>query len=129
MTQSAITTCNAALDARNVLLNSGKVEIRTGAAADIDAAQTGTILETIVLPNPVFPSAAARAATANAISAITAVSNASAGTKHYVAYNSSDGVERNGSAGISGTDMILSADTWLIGDSVAITSWSTAEAK
>ena len=129
MTQSAITSCNAALTARNALLNGGKVEIRTGTAADIDAAQTGTILETIVLPNPVFPSAAARAASANAITPITAISNAIAGAKHYVAYNSSDGVERNGSAGTSGTDMILNVDNWLIGDSVAITSWSTAEAK
>ena len=129
MTQSAITTCNAALNARNTLLNGGKVEIRTGAAADIDVAQTGTILETITLPNPVFPSASARAASANAISAITVASTATAGTKHYVAYNSSSGVERNGSAGTSGTDMILSADTWTAGDSVTITSWSTAEAK
>lgn len=129
MTQSAITTCNAALNARNVLLNGGKVEIRTGAAADIDAAQTGTILETIVLPNPVFPSASARAALANTITAITAASTATAGTKHYVAYNSSNGVERNGSAGTGGTDMILSADTWNAGDAVSITLWSTAEAK
>ena len=129
MTQSAITTCNAALNARNILLNGGKVEIRTGSAADIDAAQTGTILETIVLPNPVFPSSSARSAIANTITPITAASNASAGTKHYVAYNSSNGVERNGSAGTSGTDMILNVDTWLIGDSVTITSWSTAEAK
>lgn len=129
MTQSAITTCNASLDARNTLLNGGKVEIRTGAAADIDVTQTGTILETIILPNPVFPNASARSAIANVISAITAASNALAGTKHYIAYNSSNGVERNGSVGTSGTDMILSADTWNIGDSVSITSWSTAEAK
>jgi len=129
MTQSAITTCNAALDARNTLLNGGKVEIRTGAAADIDAAQTGSILETIVLPVPVFPGASGRVSSANTIAAITAASTATAGTKHYVAYNSSNGVERNGSAGTSGTDMILSSDTWNAGDTVSITSWSTAEAK
>jgi hypothetical protein len=129
MTQSAITTCNAALNARNALLNSGKVEIRTGTAADIDAAQTGSILETIILPSSVFPNASSRTSSSNTITGITAASTATAGTKHYVAYNSSNGVERNGSAGTSGTDMILSSDTWNAGDSVSITSWSTAEAK
>jgi hypothetical protein len=129
MTQSAITTCNAALNARNTLLNSGKVEIRTGDAADIDSAQTGSILETIILPSTVFPNASSRTSSANAIAAIVAASTATAGNKHYVAYNSSNGVERNGSAGTSGTDMILSSGTWNAGDAVSITSWSTAESK
>ena len=129
MTQSSITTCNAALDARNALLNSGKVEIRTGAVGDIDQSDSGTILETIPLPATAFATASARAASANTITAITATTAAAVGAKHYVAYNSSNGTERNGSAGTSGTDMILSADSWEIGDSITITSWATAEAK
>ena len=129
MTQSSITSCNAALNARNAVLNSGKLEIRTGAAADIDTAQTGSILETIALPVTAFNAAAERAAAALAITPITTLSQATAGTKHYVAYNSSDGIERNGSAGTVGTDMILSSDTWEIGETLSVTSWSTVESK
>lgn len=129
MTQSSITSCNAALDARNSLLNGGKTEIRTGSASDIDTAVAGTLLETIPHQATAFNSASARVSSAILPASITAASTAITGTKHYVSYNSSGGVERNGSAGTSGTDMILNVDTWNAGDTVSITSWSTSEAK
>ena len=40
MPQRSIEECNAALDARNTLLNGGSVEIRTGTPGDIDSSPT-----------------------------------------------------------------------------------------
>jgi hypothetical protein len=129
MSQSSIAECNAALDARNVLLNGGSVEIRTGAAADIDSAPTGTILITLTLPATAFASASARAASMNAVTPVTAAV-ANAGTQvHYVAKTSGAAVSRVGSAGTSGTDMILNTLTWSIGDDVSITNWTTSQPK
>ena len=129
MSQSSIAECNTALDARNILLNGGSVEIRTGAAADIDAAPTGTVRVTLTLPATAFAAAASRVATMNAVTAVTATA-ANAGTEvHYVAKESSGAVSRVGSAGTSGTDMIINTLTWSIGDDVSITNWTTSQAK
>ena len=129
MAQSSIAECDAALDARNAKLNSGTVEIRTGAAADIDAAPTGTIRVTFTLPATAFASASARAASMKAVTAVTAAA-ANAGTQvHYVAKTSGGAVSRVGSAGTSGTDMILNTLTWSIGDDVSITNWTTSQPK
>ncbi len=129
MTQSSISSCNSALNARNAMLDGGRTEIRTGSASDIDLAVTGTLLETIPHQPTAFNLAVGRVSSAILPSSITAVSSATVGTKHYVSYNSSGGVERNGSAGVSGADMILNIDSWSVGDTVSITSWSTSEAK
>lgn len=129
MPQRSIEECNAALDARNALLNGGSVEIRTGAAADIDSAATGTVLVTFALPVTAFGAAAARVANANAIALVTAT-NANAGTQvHYVAKDSLGNVRRNGTAGTSGTGMVLNTLTWSAGDDVSITSWTNSELK
>jgi len=129
MAQSSIAECNAALDARNILLNGGSVEIRTGAAADIDVTPTGTVLVTFTLPAAAFASASARAASMNAVTAVTAAV-ANAGTQvHYVAKTSGGAVSRVGSAGTSGTDMILNTLTWSIGDDVSISNWTTSQPK
>jgi hypothetical protein len=84
MPQRSIEECNAALDARNTLLNTGTVEIRTGAPADIDSAATGTVLVTFTLPATAFGNAANRIATANAITDVTATAANAGGTVHYV---------------------------------------------
>jgi hypothetical protein len=129
MSQSSIAECNAALDARNILLNGGSVEIRTGAAADIDASPTGTIRVVFTLPATAFASASARAASMNAVTAVTATF-ANTGTEvHYVARESGGAVSRVGSAGTSGADMILNTLTWSIGDDVSITNWTTSQPK
>lgn len=129
MAQSSIAECNAALDARNAKLNTGTVEIRTGAAADIDAAPTGTVLITFTLPAAAFATAAARSASINAVTAVTAVAANSGGTVHYVAKESGGNVSRVGTAGTTGTDMILSTLTWSIGDDVSVTNWTTSQPK
>ena len=129
MSQSSITACNAAINARNALLNGGSVEIKTGAAPDIDAAPTGTVMVTYTLLNPAFANASNRTATLNLPASVTATLANTGGAAHYVVKNSSGDIEGNGSAGTSGTDMILNTLTWGIGDDVSITSWNVAQPK
>ncbi len=129
MSQSSIAECNAALDARNAKLNTGTVEIRSGAAADIDSAPTGTVLVTFTLPGTAFGSASARASAMNSVTDVTATVANAGGQVHYVAKESGSAVSRVGSAGTSGTDMIINTLTWSIGDDVSITSWSTSQPK
>jgi hypothetical protein len=129
MSQSSIAACNAGLDARNALFNGGSVEIRSGAAADIDSAPTGTVLVTFTLPNPAFASATNRIATLNAVAAVTASVANAGGQVHYVVKDSGSAVVGNGTAGTSGTDMILNTLTWSVGDDVSISNWTTSQPK
>lgn len=129
MPQRSVAECDAALDARNALANSGSVEIRSGTAADIDSAPTGTVLATFTLGNPAFAAAASRSSSLNLPAAVTASADGTGAPYHYVLKNSGGTVMRNGTAGTSGTDMILSAATWTTGDDVEITAWTTSEGK
>lgn len=129
MSQSSVAECNAALDARNAKLNTGTVEIRTGAAADIDSAPTGTVLITFTLPSTAFNPAASRQASIYAVTAVTATAANSGGAVHYVAKESGGNVSRVGTAGTAGTDMILNTLTWSIGDDVSVTNWTTSQPK
>lgn len=129
MPQRSVAECNAALDARNALANGGTVEIRSGNAADIDSAPTGTVLATFTLGNPAFGNAASRSSSLNLPNAVTASANGTGAPYHYVLKNSGGTVMRNGTAGTSGTNMILSAATWTAGDDVEITAWTTSEGK
>lgn len=129
MSQSSIAECNTALDARNAKLNTGTIEIRTGAAADIDSEPTGSVLVTFTLPATAFAAAASRQASMNAVSPVTAAA-LNAGTQvHYVAKESGSAVSRVGTAGTSGTDMIINTLTWGVGDDVSITNWTTSQPK
>lgn len=123
--QIAITGRNAALDASLALLNGGTLEIRTGAPAAVDTAPTGTVLAVLSINATAFAAAASGQATANAIVDVTAVADGDAG--HYVAKNSSAAVERNGTAGVSGTDMILNNITFTTGDTVSVTAWTSSQ--
>ena len=123
--QLAIAGRNASVDAVNALLNGGTVEIRTGAAAAVDSAPTGTVLATLSINATAFGAASSGSATANAIAAVTASAAGTAG--HYVAKDSGGNVERNGTAGTSGTDMILNNTSFTVGDDVEITSWTYAQ--
>jgi len=129
MAQRSVTECNAALDARNALANGGSVEIRSGSAADIDSAATGSVLVTFTLSNPAFGAASNRASSLNLPASVTASADGTGAPYHYVLKNSGGTVMRNGTAGTSGTDMILSAATWSTGDDVEITAWTTSEGK
>jgi hypothetical protein len=62
--------------------NGGAIKVYTGSApADGNAAETGTILVTVVLPNPLFgaPAGFPQVATANAITAVTIANTGTAG--------------------------------------------------
>ena len=122
----AIAGRNASIDAVNTLLNGGTLEIRTGAAAAIDVAPTGTVLATLTINATAFGAASAGSATYNAITAVTATAAGTAA--HYVAKDSLGNPERNGTAGLSGTDMILNNVTFGIGDDVSVTGWSYSQA-
>lgn len=124
--QLAIAGRNASVDAVNTLLDDGTLEIRTGAPAAVDSAPTGTVLATLSINATAFSAAAAGSATANAIADVTAAAAGIAG--HYVAKNSGGNVERNGTAGTSGTDMILNNTTFGIGDDVSVVSWTFSQA-
>lgn len=129
MPQRSIEECNAALDARNTLLNGGSIEIRTGAPGDIDSAATGVVQVTFTLPATAFGSAVGRVSNANPVTDVTAT-NSNAGTEvHYVAKDSGGNVRRNGTAGTTGTNMILNTLTWTAGDDVKIIAWSNSELK
>ena len=123
--QLAIAGRNASIDAVNTLLNGGTIEIRTGAAAAIDSAPTGTVLATLSINATAFSAASAGSATFNAIVDVTASAAGTAG--HYVAKDSGGNAERNGTAGTSGTDMILNTTTFGIGDDVSITGWTYSQ--
>lgn len=129
MSQASIEECNAANDAANALLNGGTIEIKTGSEPDIDSAPVGTVLETFTIPATAFGNSANRIATMNAISSITAASSGAGTPYHYVAKDSGGNIRRSGTAGTSGTDMILSAATWNASDTLTITSWTTTQPK
>ena len=128
MSQSSIAECNAANDAANALLNGGEIKIMSGALTDIDAGTSGTLLETFTIPATAFGASSDRVATMNAVTAIVA-SSAGTAPYHYEAYDSSGNLRRSGTVGTSGTDMILSAATWGIGDDLTITAWTTEQPK
>lgn len=124
--QLAIAGRNASVDAVNTLLNGGTLEIRTGTPGAVDSAPTGTVLATLSINATAFASAVNGTAVANSISDVTASAAGTAG--HYVAKDSSGNVERNGTAGTSGTDMILNNTTFGVGDTVSVVSWTYGQA-
>ncbi len=129
MSQSSIIECNAANDAANALLDGGTVEIKTGINPDIDGSISGTVLETFTLPATAFNASSNRIASINTVAPITALSNGVGAPYHYVAKDSGGNIRRSGTAGVSGTDMILNAATWSIGDALSITLWTRQQPK
>ena len=125
MTQVAISGRNASLNAVNALINAGSVEIRTGAAAAVDSAPTGTVLATFTMGATAFNAASAGSSSAILPADVTASAAGTAG--HYVVKDSGGNVERNGTAGTSGTDMILNAVVFAVSDAVSITSWTFSQ--
>jgi hypothetical protein len=123
MGQLAIAGRNASVDAVNTQLNGGTVEIRTGSAAAIDSAPTGTVLATFTIAATAFASASSGSAAANAISDVTAGATGTAG--HYVAKTSGGAASRNGTVG---SELTINNASITSGDTVSITSWTFAQA-
>jgi hypothetical protein len=125
MTQVAISGRNASLNAVNALINAGSVEIRTGAAAAVDSTPTGTVLATFTMGATAFNAASAGSSSAILPADTTASTAGTAG--HYVVKDSGGNVERNGTAGTAGADMILNAVVFAVSDAVSITSWTFSQ--
>jgi hypothetical protein len=123
MGQLAIAGRNASVDAVNTQLNGGTVEIRTGTAAAIDSAPTGTVLATFTIAATAFGAASSGSSTANAISDVTAGATGTAG--HYVAKTSGGAASRNGAVG---AELTINNASITSGDNVSITSWTFAQA-
>jgi hypothetical protein len=122
--QLSIAGRNASVDAVNTLLDSGTIEIRTGTAADIDSAPTGTLLATLNINATAFGSSSNGSSTANAISTVQAIGTGTAG--HYVAKTSGGAALRNGAVGV---EMTLNNTSFNTGDNVTIDSWTYAQGK
>jgi hypothetical protein len=123
MGQLAIAGRNASIDAVNTQLNGGTVEIRTGTAAAIDSAPTGTVLATFTIAATAFAAASSGTSSANAISDVTAGASGTAG--HYVAKTSGGAASRNGTVGV---ELTINNSSVTSGDTVSITSWTFAQA-
>lgn len=123
MAQS-INARNAMIDARNALLNNGTVEIRTGAAAAVDSAATGSVLAIFNLSATAFAAASNGSSSVNLPAQVTSSAANSGGVVHFVAKSSVSAVVANGSAGVGSGDMQLNTLTWSSGDPVSITGWT-----
>ncbi len=114
---------NAAVDAVAALLNSGGyIEIRTGAApTNPGDADSGTLLARLDLSSTAFGGASGGTATANTVSDDIDVDNTGTAA-HFRAKDSGDVVVLQGSAGTSGTDLVLNTTAFVAGGTAKITS-------
>jgi hypothetical protein len=125
---AAIAMCDALVDLLDAGAGAGYIEIRTGSQpATVETAASGTLLATLALSDPAFGDAAdddpGAKATANAISDDTSADNT--GTAGWFrAYDSDDTAIIDGSAGTSGTDLILDDASIVSGQTVKINSWT-----
>lgn len=117
---------NAKAAAWGALLNSGFVDIYTGAKpANADAVATGTLLGTCTFSATAFGAPAAGVITANAIS-----DDASAdatGTAGWFRLRKSDGTKV--ADGDVGTEMVLDNTSIVVGGRISITSFTYTEPK
>lgn len=128
----ATATRNAACQALVSLIDAGSgpgyIEIRTGSGpATPDTAVNGTLLATVVLPDPSFDSAGttgAGIAVANPIDVVQGTGNGDAG--YFRAFDSDDNPIEDGTISASGMggELELNTVTISIGVDVAVTAWS-----
>lgn len=101
----------------------GYIEIRTGSQpASVATAASGTLLATLPLSNPAFGAAASGTATANPVTDDTVDASGQAGW--WRAYDGSGTAVMDGTAGESGTDMILDNAALIQGGIVSISSFT-----
>ncbi len=115
---------NAAGTALTDLLNTGSIEIRTGASPGVDSAATGTLLGTLPLSASAFGTWSAGSATANAITQDASADDT--GTAGYFrALNSGSGAVIDGTVTATGGggDLELNSVSIVSGATIDITSW------
>lgn len=110
------------------LLAGGILRIYTGSApTNADDAATGTLLATFTLPSPAFGTPANGVMTANAIADVTAAASGTAA--YWRALGAGVNVICQGTAGTSGTSMILNSTTFTSGGVVSVVSWTYTQPK
>lgn len=118
--------CKSAVDNWCSLLNSGFLEIYTGAQPALNGALTGTKLAKLSLSATAFAASTASGGIVTAVAnAITAANALTSGTAGYFALLKSDDttVQATGSVGTSGADLNLSSLSLIGGSSVAISAF------
>jgi hypothetical protein len=119
---------NALADAFAARVDAGSgdstMQLRTGSPpSSITDAAAGTLLATIVLPDPCFAAASSGTITANAIDTVQAVAD---GTIGHARVLDGDGnvVEDTGSVGTSGTELVVNSTSVTNGADVTVNSWT-----
>lgn len=120
----SIAARNAAGTALTDLLNSGSIEIRTGASPGVDSAATGTLLGTLPLSATAFGAWAAGSATANAITQdASADATGTAGYFRALSSVSAAVIDGTVSGAGGGGDLELNSTSISAGATIDITSW------
>lgn len=123
-------TVEAAMNAVTALLNSGYLELWTGAQPALDGSLTGTKLAKLAFGSTAFGSASASAgtvtATANTITSATASASGTAGYFALLASNDST-VIMTGSVGTSGADLNMNSTAITSGASVSCSSFAITQ--
>lgn len=125
-------TVKAAVDAAAALLNSGTLNIYSGAQPALNGALTGTKLAAATFGATAFAASTASAGTVTATAnAITSGTIAATGTAGYVALVKSDTttVVATGSVGTSGADVNLNSTAFVSGSSFGVSSLTITEAQ
>ncbi len=120
----------AGLNAVTALLNSGYLNVYSGAQPALDGAITGTLLAQLTFGSTAFAAATASGgtvtATANAIGSDT---NCTGGTAGYFALVKSDGttVVMTGTVGTSGADLNMSTTSITGGGTFSVSAYSLTQ--
>lgn len=120
------------VNAFTATLNSGFLQIFTGAQPSTNGALTGTLLASLTFSGTAFAGATSSAGTTTAVA--NAIGNGSAsntGTAGYFALLQSNGttVVATGSVGTSGADLNLSTLSILVGQTVSCSSFTVTMAE
>ena len=115
---------NAAGTALTDLVNTGSIQIRTGASPGVDSAATGTLLATLPLSASAFGTWAAGSATANAITQ-DASADATGTAGYFRALSSGAAAVIDGTITVTGGggDLELNSVSIVAAATVDITSW------
>ena len=115
---------NASGTALTDLLNTGSIEIRTGASPGVDSAATGTLLASLPLSASAFGAWSSGSGTANAITQdASADATGTAGYFRALSSSSASVIDGTISASGGGGDMILNSVSIVAAATVDISSW------
>lgn len=122
----------AALETITADLDSGTIQVYSGAQPALDGALTGTLLATATFSATAFAAATAAGGVVSAVAnAITSGVIAATGTAGYVALLKSDGttVVMTGSVGTAAADLILNTLSFVAGANFAVTSGTLTQSQ